>query len=72
MNKRFRKISKDRDYQKQQKGLFFMRSLALANYAMLCVKLKEVPREDVIKMLEDCEEIGRLIESNKIFTSHLK
>lgn len=57
---------------KQKIKVYFMQAVALSNYSKLCIKLKEVPKIEVIKMLENCEDVKALLDSNKIFTSHLK
>lgn len=58
--------------EKEQKEIYFMQSVALTNYAKLCIKLKEVPRIEVVQQLANCEEVNKLVESNNIFLSQLK
>lgn len=58
--------------EKEQKEIYFMQSVALTNYAKLCIKLKEVPRIEVVQQLANCEDVKNLVESNNIFLSQLK
>ncbi len=56
----------------QQKAeTYLMQSVCLSNYAKLCVKLNEVPRMDLVLMISNCEDVKKLIETNKFILSKL-
>lgn len=56
----------------EQIKVYLMQSVALANYAKLCIKLNEVPRIKVINELKKCEDVKKLHESNQIFLDTIK
>lgn len=56
----------------EQVKVYLMQSVSLANYAKLCIKLNEVPRIKVINQLENCEDVKKLHESNKIILDTIK
>lgn len=71
MNRKLKKITNQKEKLQKKVHVYFMQSVALSNYSKLCIKLKEPPKKDVIEFLSDCQDVKKLIESNKIFTSHL-
>lgn len=56
----------------KQKEIYLMQATCLANYAKLCIKLNEVPKQELIDLLINCEDLKKLIDSNKIFLEELK
>lgn len=58
--------------EKEQKEIYLMQSVSLTNYAKMCIKLNEVPRLDIIEMLANCEDVKKLVESNRTFLLVLK
>jgi len=71
MNRKLKLIEKQKLQQDKYKKIYLMQSVALTNYAKLCNKINEVPRLDIIDMLANCEDVKKLLESNKMFLSEL-
>lgn len=71
MNRKLKKVTKQKEAREKQVKVYFMQSVVLSNYLKLCIKLKDVPKIEVVEMLSNCEDVKKLIESNKIFISHL-
>lgn len=71
MNRKLRKIANLKEAQEKKKKVYFMQSVALQSYARFCIKLNEPPKADVVEMLSNCEDVKKLMESHKIFISHL-
>lgn len=55
----------------KQKEVYFMQSIALSNYGKLCNKINEAPRLDLIELISNNENIGQLLDSNKMFLDQL-
>ena len=45
---------------------------AYYNYALLCIKLDETPKEEVISLIKGCTDIKQLLETVNIFKSKLE
>ena len=72
MNRKLKKVTKQKEARDKQYKVAFIQSMALSNYLKLCIKLKEVPRLEIVNMLEECQDTTQLMQSNKIFVSHLQ
>lgn len=55
-----------------QKAVYLMQSICLTNYCKLCSQLKLIPDMIVVKMITDCEDKGKLDETNQIILGQLK
>lgn len=72
MNRKLKLLEEQKQEQEKKIKIYFMQSVALTNYAKLCIQLNEVPRLDLIEMMANCEEVKKLMEANKMFVSQLK
>lgn len=57
---------------KEQKAIYLMQSIVFSNYAKLCIQLEQVPDIVIIKMVENCESVKKLNETNNIILKELK
>lgn len=58
--------------EQNEKQIYLMQSVALTNYAKMCIKLKEVPKIEIVEMLNNCEDVKKLIASNEICLTVIK
>lgn len=57
---------------KEEKAIYLMQAVCLANYCKLCIQLNQIPELSVVQMINNCEDTKKLIETNKIILSELK
>ncbi|KAA0126474.1 hypothetical protein FY557_17645 [Chryseobacterium sp. SN22] len=72
MNRKLNKIKAQNEAQQKKTEIYLMQAIALSNYCNLLNQINEVPRLDLVQMISNCEDLSKLIESNKMFLDQIK